>query len=239
MKYNKGDKYIILEGEDENLAVEVSELDLSSSRTAYPVAPIKVDLDESDESIINKIKKYAYHVGLIGLSSIRVSNISSNEITIGNKYSDRANTQFSLDMSVQNSELLFDKENGSSNVKEGSIYLLERLRTGLYVDYMPSFHRQIGKTTVLLEKANQLANEGKKVLYLTISARLSKYNKIRYSKHFGNSDDVVFKGIKERINPSDFSAIIYDEITMKDHSILLDNNNSLNKVREKYGYLIG
>lgn len=28
MKYNEGNKYIILEGEDENLAVEVSELDL-------------------------------------------------------------------------------------------------------------------------------------------------------------------------------------------------------------------
>jgi len=239
MKYNKGDKYVILEGEDENLAVEVSKLDLSSSITAYPVAPIKVDLDESDESIINKIKKYANNVGLIGLSSIRVLSVNSNSITIGNKYNLQANKQFSLDTYARNNELLFDKENGSTNLEKGSIYLLEKLRTGLYIDYMPSFHRQIGKTTVLLEKANQLANEGKKVLYLTISARLSKYNKIRYSKHFGNSDDVVFKGIKERINPSVFSAIIYDEITMKGHRILLDNNNGLKKVREKYGYLIG
>lgn len=238
MRYNEGNKYIILEGEDENLAVEVSELDLSSSRTAYPVAPIKADLYESDESIINKIKKYAYNVGLIGLSSIRCS-VNSNVIIVGNKYTDRANKQFGLDMSVQNNELLFDKENGSSNLEKGSIYLLEKLRTGLYIDYMPSFHRQIGKTTVLMEKANHLANEGKKVLYLSISASLSKYNKIRYIENFGNSDDVIFKGIKERINLSDFSDIIYDEITMKGHSILLDNNNGLKKVREKYGYLLG
>lgn len=239
MKYNKGDKYVILEGEDENLAIEVSELDLSSSRTAYPVAPIKVDLDESDESIINKIKKYANNVGLIGLSSIRFSVTPTNEIILGNKYNDRANRQFGLDMSIQNNELLFDKENGSTNLEKGSIYLLEKLRTGRYIDYMPSFHRQIGKTTVLLEKANHLANEDKKVLYLSISASLSKYNKIRYIENFENSDDVVFKGIKERVNPADFSAIIYDEITMKEHSILLDNNNGLKKVREKYGYLIG
>jgi len=104
---------------------------------------------------------------------------------------------------------------------------------------MPSFHRQIGKTTVLLEKANHLANEDKKVLYLSRSASLSKHIKTRYINNFENPDDVVFKGINERINLSDFSAIIYDEITMKDHSILLDNNNGLKKVREKYGYLIG
>lgn len=238
MRYNEGNEYIILEGEDENLAVEVSELDLSSSRTAYPVTPIKADLYESDESIINKIKKYAYNVGLIGLSSIRCA-INSNVIIVGNKYNDRANKQFGLDMSVQNNELLFDKGNGSSNLEKGSIYLLEKLRTGIYIDYMPSFHRQIGKTTVLLEKANRLANEDKKVLYLSRYASLSKNNSINYINHFGNSDAVVFKGINERINPSDFSAIIYDEITMKDHSILLDNNNGLKKVREKYGYLIG
>jgi len=238
MKYNKGNKHIILEGEDENLAVEVSELDLSSSRTAYPVAPIKADLYESDESIINKIKKYAYNVGLIGLSSIRCS-VNSNVIIVGNKYNIQANKQFGLDAYAKNNELLFDKENGSSNLEKGSIYLLEKLRTGLYIDYMPSFHRQIGKTTVLLEKANHLANEDKKVLYLSRSASLSKHIKTRYINNFENPDDVVFKGINERINPSDFSAIIYDEITTKGHSIILDNNNGLKKVREKYGYLIG
>ena len=233
MKYNKGDKYIILEGEDENLAVEVSELDLSSSIPAYPVAPIKVDLDESDESIINKIKKYAYNVGLIGLSSIRCS-VNSNVIIVGNKYNIQANKQFGLDAYAKNNELLFDKENGSSNLEKGSIYLLEKLRTGLYIDYMPSFHRQIGKTTVLLEKANKLANEGKKVLYLSRSASLSRHIKTRYRDNFENPDDVVFKGINETetVEISDSSAIIYDEITMKDYSIILDK-------REKYGYLIG
>lgn len=239
MKYNKGDKYIILEGEDENLAVEVSDLDNFSS-TDYmsnPVGPIELPLDESDENIINKIKQYAYHVGLIGLSSIRVSNISSNEITIGNKYNNIANKQFGLDTFNQNSELFFNKEKSSVNTEKGSIYLLEKLRTGRYTDYMPSFHRKIGKTTVLLEKANQLANEGKKVLYLTRSASLSKYNKI--IEKFENSDDVVFKGIRERVNIDDFSDIIYDDITMDEYSLFLNNNNGLNKVLEKYGYMIG
>lgn len=237
MKYNKGDKYVILEGEDENLAIEVSELDLSSSRTAYPVTPIKVDLDESDENIINKIKQYAYHVGLIGLSSIRVLNISSNEIIIGNKYNNIANKQFGLDTFNQNSELFFNKEKSSVNTEKGSIYLLEKLRTGRYIDYMPSFHRKIGKTTVLLEKANQLANEGNKVLYLTRSASLYKYNKI--IEKFDNSDDVVFKGIREIVNIDDFSDIIFDDITMDEYKLFLNTNNGLNKVLEKYGYMIG
>lgn len=109
MRYNEGNKYIILEGEDENLAVEVSKLDLSSSRTAYPVAPIKADLYESDESIINKIKKYAYNVGLIGLSSIRCS-VNSNVIIVGNKYNIQANKQFGLDAYAKNNELLLTKE---------------------------------------------------------------------------------------------------------------------------------
>lgn len=237
MRYNEGNEYIILEGEDENLAVEVSELDLSSSRTAYPVTPIKADLYESDESIINKIKKYAYNVGLIGLSSIRCA-INSNVIIVGNKYNDRANKQFGLDMSVQNNELLFDKGNGSSNLEKGSIYLLEKLRTGIYIDYMPSFHRQIGKTTVLLEKANRLANEDKKVLYLSRSASQTIYHKNSYVKSFGDSDKVVFKEINERINPANFSAIIFDDITMKENHLLFNSNIGLNKVREKYGYLI-
>lgn len=34
MKYNKDNKYAILEGKDENLAVDVSELDLSFSKAA-------------------------------------------------------------------------------------------------------------------------------------------------------------------------------------------------------------
>ena len=34
MKYNKDNKYAILEGKDENLAIDVSDLDLSFSKTA-------------------------------------------------------------------------------------------------------------------------------------------------------------------------------------------------------------
>ncbi len=34
MKYNKDNKYAILEGKDENLAIGVSELDLSFNKTA-------------------------------------------------------------------------------------------------------------------------------------------------------------------------------------------------------------
>lgn len=247
MKYNKGDKYIILEGEDENLAVEVLAVEVykqddfsSITYMACPIAPIGISLiNNPDEYIINKIKKYAYNVGLIGLSSIRVLFVNSNEIIIGNKYNLQANKQFSLDTYARNNELLFDKENGDTNLEKGSIYLLEKLRTGLYVDYMPSFHRQIGKTTVLLENANQLANEGKKVLYLSRSASSSKHIKNRYLDNFENPDDVVFKGINEAVELSDSSTIIYDEITMKDYSIILDNNNGLKKVREKYGYLLG
>jgi len=239
MKYNKGDKYIILEGEDENLAVEVSELDSYSSRTAYPVKPIKVDLDESDESIINKIKKYANNVGLIGLSSIRVLSVNSNSITIGNKYNLQANKQFSLDTYARNNELLFDKENGSTNLEKGSIYLLEKLRTGLYIDYMPSFHRQIGKTTVLLEKANQLANEGKKVLYLARDARHATYHKNSYIKSFGDSDKVVFKEIDYKTSLNDFNAIIYDDISIEERINTFENNHNSLLVREKYGYMIG
>ncbi|UKM62978.1 hypothetical protein [Levilactobacillus phage ENFP1] len=241
MKYNEGEKYIILEGDDENLAVKVSEYELDSydSRTAYPIKPVKVELNTSDENIIDAIKQYAYHVGLIGLSSIRVSNISSNEITIGNKYNNRANMQFGLDSNVQNNELLFDEENGISNIKKGSIYLLEKLRSGMYIDYLPSFHRNIGKTTVLLEKANQLANEGKKVLYLARSTRQAIYHKNRYIKSFGDSDKVVFKGIEERINLSDFSVIIYDDISIEERINTFENNHNSLLVREKYGYMIG
>lgn len=38
--------------------------------------------------------------------------------------------------------------------------------------------------------------------------------------------------MEELANPYNFPTIIYDEITKKDHSIILDK-------REKYGYLIG
>ncbi len=238
MKYNEGDKYIILEGDDENLAVKVSELDNFSiiDYMGDPVGPIDLYLNESDNKIINRIKQYAYHVGLIGLSSIRVLSISSNEIIIGNKYNNIANKQFGMETFSQNSELFFNKEKSSVDTEKGSIYLLEKLRSGLYIDYMPSFHRNIGKTTVLLEKANQLANEGKKVLYLT---KLDKYTKNRYIKNFGNNINVLFRNVTGGINENEFSHVIFDEVSTEEFRHFRDINHIAKPISEKYGYMIG
>jgi len=244
MKYNKGDKYIILEGEDENLAVEVSKVAIVSpevdtySSIIYmedPVGPIEVPLNESDTDIINSIRQYAYQVGLLGLSGIRILHISADKIIVGNKYSELANRQFGLDTFSKNSELFFNKERDSVNTEKGSIYLLEKLRTGLYIDYMPSFHRLIGKTTVLLENANQLANEGKKVLYLT---KLAKYKKNRYIKTFGNNN-VLFRNVTGVISENEFSYVIFDEVSTKEFHHFLDNNHIVKPISEKYGYMIG
>lgn len=244
MKYNEGDKYIILEGDNENLAVELSkvaivspEVDTYSSinNMLEPVGPIEVPLNESDTDIINSIRQYAHNVGLIGLSSIRILHISPDKIIVGNKYSELANRQFGLDTFSKNSELFFNKEKDSINTEKGSIYLLEKLKSGIYIDYLPSFHRLIGKTTVLLEKANQLANEGKKVLYLT---KLDKYMENRYIKSFGNSN-VLFRNVTGGINENEFSYIIFDEVSTEEFSHFRDINHIVKPISEKYGYMIG